>query len=258
MKVRRVAFMDNTNFQTSFIPKKPLAEERVVVPRHTSLFSFISMLAFFVSLALAGGMYFYKDSLTKSVANMDASLIAARNTFEPALIQKLQVLDRRLTDSSQLLTSHIAVSPIFNALEINTLKSVQFTKFSYVTPTDPTAPIVVHMSGKARDYSSIALQSDQLSMNKNIHNPIFANLALDSTTGMVTFDLTFTVTSDLVRFANHLDDIISTPAPAASVTPATPTTPLATPAVPAATAAPATPTAPTSSIWNKVTGGASQ
>lgn len=199
----------DTNFQTSFIPKKPLAEDRVPVVARTSLFSFISTLIFFGALASAAGMYFYESSLTKSIATNSASLSAARNSFEPTLITKLKTLDRRLADANLLLNNHVAVSPIFAALQATTLKSVQFTKFSYITPTDPTAPVVVHMSGKARDYSSIALESDQLATNKNIHNPIFSNLALDDRTGMVSFDLVFSVDADLVRFTSHLDALIS-------------------------------------------------
>ena len=196
--------MDN-NFQTSFIPKKPLAEDRVPVVTHTSIFSFIATLIFFGALASAAGMYFYKASLTKSISSMSAQLDTARNSFEPALITELKTLDRRITNAKTLLDRHIVVSPIFAALEESTLKSIQFTKFSYLTPADSGAPVTVHMSGRARDYASIALQSDQLATNKNIHNSIFSNLALDEKTGTVAFDLVFTVDADLVRFTNHLE-----------------------------------------------------
>ena len=196
----------NANFQTSFIPKKPLAEERVVAPRHTSIFSFLATLIFFGSLASAGAIYFYQANLLKTNADKSAQITAARNSSQPTLIKTLERLDRRITDAKLLLNNHIMVSPVFNALQINTLKSVQFTKFSYTTPVDPTAPITVHMSGKARDYASIALQSDQLAKNSSIHNSLFSNLALDAQTGTVAFDLEFTVDSSLVHFKNHLDD----------------------------------------------------
>ena len=225
----------DSNFQTSFIPKKPLAEERVVSSspsKGTSLYSFAVTLIFFASLASAAGMYFYKASIQKSIDSSNASLIAAKNAFEPSLITTLQTLDRRITDANLLLTNHVAVSPIFEALEVNTLKSVQFTKFSYLTPADPTAPITVNMSGMAKDYASIALQSDQLATNVNIHNSIFSNLALDPVTGDVSFDLTFTVDPDLVRFVSHLDELTPAAATAApaDTTAASGTTATTTPA----------------------------
>ncbi len=227
----------DTNFQTSFIPKKPLAEERAPVIPSTSIFSFIATLIFFAALASAAGMYFYEAGLNKSINAAKTSLNSARDSFEPALITKLKTLDRRLTNANLLLKNHIAVTPIFNALSATTLKSIQFTKFSYTTPVDRTAPILIRMSGKARDYSSIALQSDHLATNKNIHNPIFSNLNLDSTSGMVAFDLVFSVSPDLVRFTNNVSSLISqqgtlqtTPATPATNTTTTPsqTTPITT------------------------------
>ena len=247
----------NANFQTSFIPKKPLAEERVVAPRHTSIFSFLATLVFFGSLASAAGVYFYKANLTKTNEDKSKQIIAAQNSFQPTLIKTLERLDTRITDAKVLLNSHIVVSPIFDALQINTLKSIQFTKFSYTTPTDPTAPITVHMSGRARDYASIALQSDQLAMNKNVHNSIFSNLALDPVTGTVTFDIVFTVDADLVRYTNHLDDLS---VGSTTLTPDGGDMPTTTGTTPATTTAPSfgTPTSfPTGTTTKQAPSGAS-
>ncbi len=234
----------DTNFQTSFIPKKPLAEERVVAPKHTSLFAFVATLVFFAALAAAGAVYFYKASLEKDIVSMDAQLAAARNAFEPSLITTLKTLDRRMTDANLLLTNHVAVSPIFAALQQHTLKSIQFTKFSYSTEADPSAPVTVRMSGKARDYASIALQSDSFAKNRNIHNSIFSNLTLDQTTGLVGFDLVFTVDAELVRFMSHLDSYVSQEGTAVTVPAAADQTAPSSGAVQAPSGAPTTSTAP--------------
>ncbi len=199
----------DTNFQTSFIPKKPLSVESTVEVPHTSLFTFIATLIFFGALAIAAIMYFYEANLNKNIATDKTSLVAARNAFEPTLLTQLQKLDRRLIDANKLLNNHVAVSPIFATLQDTTLKSIQFTKFSYGMPTDANGQIIVRINGKARDYSSIALQSDEFAKNKNIHNPIFSNLTLDDKTGIVGFDLVFTVDPDLVHFTNHVDSLIS-------------------------------------------------
>jgi hypothetical protein len=246
----------NANFQTSFIPKKPLAQERVTPPRHTSIFSFLATLVFFGSLASAAAVYFYQANLTKTNTQKSAEIIAAQNAFQPTLIKTLERLDQRITDAKTLLAKHIVVSPIFDALQVNTLKSVQFTKFSYTTPVDPSAPITVHMSGRARDYASIALQSDQLATNKNIHNSIFSNLALDPVTGTVTFDLLFTVDADLVRDTDHLDEL--TPQTGTTVLPdATTTGPAGTTTGQATATAPGTQPNPSTNPSTKPTTGTS-
>ena len=230
----------DTNFQTSFIPKKPLAEERAPASSgHTSLFTFIATIVFVASLAGGAAAYFYKASLRQTIVKQQSDLDLARNAFEPSLITQLKQLDRRITDANTILSTHIVVSPIFDALAANTLKSIQFTKFTYTTPTDSKSPIAVQMTGKAHDYSSIALESDQLATNKNIHNSIFSNLSLDDQTGNVTFDLSFTVDADLVRYTNHLADFTTTDGGASDTTassatvapvnvPVTPSSPTAT------------------------------
>jgi hypothetical protein len=164
--------MDN-NFQTSFIPKKALAEDRTATRRRVSLYGLIAGFIFFGALISAAATYFYKGSLTTQIASMSSQLDAARNAFEPSLINELQRLDRRIGSAETLLSNHIVVSPVFTALQSNTLKSIQFTKFSYVTPPDPGAPVSIKITGRARDYTSIALESDQLSKNKDIHKYIF-------------------------------------------------------------------------------------
>ncbi len=209
----------DTNFQTSFIPKKPLAEERAPASSGgTSLFAFLATIVFIVSLAGGAAAYFYKASLRQTIMKQQSALDLARNAFEPSLITQLKQLDRRITDANSILSTHIVVSPIFDALAANTLKSIQFTKFTYTTPTDSKSPIAVQMTGKARDYASIALESDQLATNKNIHNSIFSNLSLDDQTGNVTFNLAFTVDADLVRYTNHLSEFATSSGGASDTT----------------------------------------
>lgn len=203
----------DTNFQTSFIPKKPLAEDHSVSSSGgSSVFMFIATIIFLATLAGGAAVYFYKATLTKTILSQQTQLNAARNAFEPSLITELKRLDRRITNANTILGQHIVVSPIFEALQANTLKSIQFTRFTYTTPTDAKMPITVQMNGKARDYASIALESDQLAMNKNIHNSVFSDLSLDDQTGRVSFNLSFTVDADLVRYTNHLPSVTTTAA----------------------------------------------
>lgn len=195
------------NFQTSFLPQKPLTEP-VTVKEKVSLgiFGFIGIIVFVISAGLALGVYFYEANLSKQLTDKQLQLNNARNILESPLIGEAKTLGRRISDTNQILSSHIIVSPIFEALQLNTLKSLQFNHFSYTVPTDPTGKISVEMTGVARDYTSIALESDQLAKNKDIQNPLFSGLALDAKTGNVTFSLNFTVTPEFVNFANHLSD----------------------------------------------------
>jgi len=190
------------NFQTSFIPKKPMVEERTVASRPTSFLTVISIFIFFAVVLASGGLYFYKGIETKNIASMSNDLTLAKNRFEPSEITKLQVLDKRLRAANTILSQHIAVSPIFQALQALTLKSVRYTKFGY--NFGDNNKVDVKMSGQAVGYRSIALQSDVFGQNKYLIDPVFSNLSLDVKTGDVLFDLDFSVDPSFVDYQQML------------------------------------------------------
>jgi hypothetical protein len=191
------------NFQTSFIPKKPIVEERVVSTRPINIFSVVGVLLLFAMVISTGALYFYKVSLTKNISKMASDLELAKNRFEPARITQLNVLDKKLRASNQILAKHIAVSPIFEALEAVTLPTVRYTKFGYTLAVPPETSVNIKMTGVAVGYRSIALQSDIFTKNKNIIDPVFSNLVLD-THGNVVFDLDFSIDPNLVNYKQVL------------------------------------------------------
>ena len=205
--------------QTSFIPRKPLTEEHVTRERPVGIFTFVGTVLFLASIVAAGGMYFYKANLTKSYADKSAQLEAVKNTFEPGLIQDLQSLDRRLDASSDILSNHIALSPIFDELSRLTLRSVRYTKFSYEIAKD-TGVIKVKMSGQSSDYNSIALQAQAFNKSKSMKNIVFLNLTLDDH-GKPSFDLEFTVDPAFVKYVGTTGSTIPTKSPAVSPQPIT-------------------------------------
>lgn len=194
------------NFQTSFIPKKPIVEERVTNTRSVGVFSVIAIFIFFSTLLATLGLYFYKGVLKSNISQMETDLNLAKNRFESSKIVELQVLDKRLHAASEILSHHIAVTPIFKALSAVTMKSVRFTQFDYEFVGDKEQKIVVKMKGLAVGYRSIALQSDLFSKKdegKNFIDPVFSNLTLDDK-GNVLFDLEFSVDPSFVDYKNML------------------------------------------------------
>jgi len=209
------------DFQTSFIPKKPMIEDRTVAPRPISLLTVIAIFIFFTMLVSSGALYFYKTVLQKNITQMASDLSLAQNRFEPAKISQLQVLDKRLKAATAVLSNHIAVSPIFQMLEDLTMKTVAYTKFNYQFGTTSAAPITINMSGIAVGYRSIALQADLFSTNPNMIDPVFSNLSLDDK-GNVLFDLQFSVSPSFVNYEQLLNTQAAQADAAATQTPTVP------------------------------------
>jgi len=187
------------NFQTSFIPKKPMIEERTVKARPVNFFTVISIIVLFTMLISAGGVYFYRGVVNKSIASKQNTLLLAQSRFEPARIEQLQTLDKRLKASTDILQKHIAVSPIFEILEDITMKTVRYTEFSYEQGGDKDIKVVISMSGEAVGYRSIALQSELFGRESRLIDPVFSNLTLNNN-GNVIFDLQFSVAPSLVQY----------------------------------------------------------
>ncbi|MEI7765253.1 MAG: hypothetical protein WCI93_01560 [bacterium] len=185
------------NFQTSFIPKKPMVEQATIQSRPMGFIVVVPIVIFLTMVLVSGGAYLYKETLTKNVTQMETDLNLAKNRFEQAEISKLKLLDRRLRSSSDILGSHMTISPIFTALESLTMKTVRYTKFSY--DLGNSNKILINMSGQAIGYRSIALQADLFAKNKNLIDPVFSNLSLDDK-GNVLFDLTFSVDQSFVNY----------------------------------------------------------
>lgn|SRR3989338_2533724 len=187
------------NFQTSFIPKKPMVAERAIPARSVGIVTVIAFFLLFTVLLATGGIYFYKGILGKNIAAMQNQLEVAKNRFEPEKITELELLDRRLRASTEILSRHISVSPIFQALSAVTMKTVRYTSFNYVLGDKEDAKVLIKMSGEAVGYRSVALQSDLFANDKNLIDPIFSNLMLNEK-GNVLFDLEFLVDPAFVDY----------------------------------------------------------
>jgi hypothetical protein len=209
------------NFQTSFIPKKPIVEERATSSKPVGILLIASILILFIVLLGTGGLYFYKVSLNNKIKGMQASLNSAENEFEPSKLAELQLLDKRLIAATSILDNHISITPIFTELGNITMHTIRYSTFNYTMGSSSATAdasvavagggnnstdsnnIDVKMSGIAIDYRSIALESDLFSQDKNFINPIFSNLTIDSS-GNISFDLEFSVAPSFVNYKQTL------------------------------------------------------
>ncbi len=185
---------------TSFIPKRPVSTEPVSAPRPKShVVGILSLLAFVAVLA-AGvsyvGVRLYQKNVLAQKQKADLQINEARKGIGTEFLADMKRLDARINAAKQTIGSHIVVSPIFAALEQTTLRSVQYKTFSYAfAPDQSTKETVVRvtLTGTAKAYATIALQSDSFTQNTLIKNPVFSNLTIDEKTNDVNFKLTFDV-----------------------------------------------------------------
>lgn len=187
------------NFQTSFIPKRPVVETTAKVSKPVGIFMILSIFIFLAVGVGYGGLYFYKGIIIKDIEQKKKDLQLAEGRFEVETIKKYKNLDKKLIASKEVLSQHVALTPIFKELQKITMKTVRFTDFSYSFAGAKENRIEVSMKGVGVGYRSIALQSDLFAKDKNFINPVFSGLSLDDK-GNVSFELTFTVDPTFVDF----------------------------------------------------------
>jgi hypothetical protein len=213
-------------FKTSFIPKQTLtpAKPTPAAPRahggSMGIMGAISITIFVLALASAGAAYAYKYYLESSISGKSNDLVLAREAFQPALIQLLERLDKRIKTAESLLATHVAPTAFFTLLENVTYTDVQFTELEY-SHTEDTVNYV--LEGAARDFDVVALQADVFSANRYLLRPIFSDLDVDG--DRVTFSVAGQVDAKYISYANQLEiggierERITTPTPEPVATP---------------------------------------
>lgn len=200
--------------QTSFIPKKPISPAPISYEnRGVSIVTIITVIIFFGSVALSLGSYLYMGILEKRLEAKKVDLEKARNSFDLDTIRDLKRLDMRMKSAETLLQNHIAFSSYFELLEDITLRSVRFgtltindssSSLSETTVSD-SKPLTFKLTGTARGYTGVALQSDLFSKvrAKGIMQPVFSNLQLDDR-GRVNFTAEAQIDRKALRYSSTL------------------------------------------------------
>jgi hypothetical protein len=195
-------------FQSSFIPKGPLATPGFTPAAKTKpsgLFSLFCLFVFVLSLIGSVGIFGYNWYLSSKITKMGNDLQDARAAFEPETIKELTRLDARLVGTRDLLAQHTVLTPLFEFIESSTLKSVRFSSLEYSASTNAANGVTLSMKGQAHGYASVALQADIFNKSKYIKNPLFSDLTLDDK-GNVTFAFKGGLDPNLVSFKKYLDD----------------------------------------------------
>ena len=189
---------------TSFIPKRPVSSEPVAPKQSSRVVGLLSLFAVVVAITTVVafiGVYLYGKQLESQKVSVQKSINDAKNGIGTEFLADMKRLNARIDGVKLLLANHVVVSPIFTALQDTTLRSVQYKSFGYALVVDPTTkvPMVqVTLTGSAKSYATIALQSDAFTESALIKNPVFSNLTVDDKTNAVNFKLVFDVTpSDL-------------------------------------------------------------
>jgi hypothetical protein len=210
--------MDNT-LQTSFIPKQTIvARPTVSGGGGMGLLTTLSFVILLISLLLAGGTYLYQQYLishiygacqgnsqgqpntaqlgvsggTNRSCGLYLSLDNKKSSLDEQRLYEMERLDTKMKLASSVLSNHITLTPLFDLLGANTLKTIRFNKFSSDNG-------IVKLSGMASSYEDVAVESNIVNKIAGIKDPSFSGLNLDDK-GNVVFQLSFSIDPSHLRY----------------------------------------------------------
>ncbi|MEK7646101.1 MAG: hypothetical protein AAB381_00190 [Patescibacteria group bacterium] len=178
-----------TKFQTSFIPKKPVAPTGMagnvpIIKRpRSSIVMVIATIIFIGSLAAAGGAYSWKYLLVSNQESYKADLEKREANFDLPLITEMKHVNVQINTARQLLNSHLAVSQVFDSVARLTAERVRFLnmELSSGAPGSNSSEVKINMSGSGLDLFTVAFQAKVLSelekygLRDVVKNPILTD-----------------------------------------------------------------------------------
>ena len=200
-----------TKFQTSFIPKRTLVSDQKIisVKSGTSIIMLISTILFIISVAGAVFSVIYTNIITKNQESYKARLIDSEKRFNITLIEDLKKANTKIDLSKQLLKKHISTPEIFSILSELTTENVRFSSFSFSLPTKDNEGIKIALSGIAKDFYTIAFQSDvfgsseKFGKNKILKNPVVSDVS-ELENGSVRFSFSATINPEDLLYSKIL------------------------------------------------------
>ena len=195
--------MAETGIPTSFIPHDTgvaPAAKRSSGGGLNDLLLLCAIVLFIASAALAAGVFLYEQYLETETTSKLAQLERAKAAFEPSLIHELTRLDDRMHAADRILSTHIAPTAFFLALQQATLATISFRSLDFQVPD--AQHMTIKMAGIAQSVNSIALQADIFSKNGVVTSPIFSNIARQS--DGVHFNLSAAVNPVSIGYAGRI------------------------------------------------------
>ncbi len=199
-------------FETSFIPQQPILKVEGGSHRREPLNAalILALILFFVSVTVAGGVYFYGLQVDKRVVAKATALEAAEKFFNIDEINTYKRVDVRLGTAKKLVDSHALFTVILNLFEAQATQNVALSSLSY---TRVGKDITVLISGQATNYAAVYSQGEAWRAAAPFVEKVEMNqLMLDDQTGIVTFTSKLTLDPSYAE-ALHVSTVNSAPVP---------------------------------------------
>jgi hypothetical protein len=196
------------NFDTSFIPKRPIFKEEASVRRHepipvVTLFGFA---IFFAALIITGVVFYFSQKEAKAVESLATELATEKERFNPQAIEELKAVSVRLKFAKDVVDNHVAASPLLDLIQDVTIKSVYYTGFDL--KREEKTGYSLRLQGKAPSYGMLYAQMQAYRAEPKIRSVEIGTNQLDERSGEATFEVTLVLSPEVMKY---IPKVVATP-----------------------------------------------
>jgi hypothetical protein len=210
------------NFDTSFIPKRPIFKEEAGIRRHEPIpvVTLVGFAIFFAALILTGLSFFFHQKEATAVQDLATQLATEKERFNPQAIEELKAMSTRLQFAKQVVDNHVAVSPLLDLVQGVTLKSVYYTGFDL--SKDEKTGYKLRLQGKAPDYGLLYAQVEAYRSEPRIRSVEVGSIQLEERTGGANFEVSLLLSPEVMKYAPAPAPATDTSIPASTSSQSTP------------------------------------
>ncbi len=188
------------NFDTSFIPKRPIFKEDAGVRRHqpVSVVTLIGFAVFFAALILTGITFYINKKESAAVETLAAKLASEKENFNPQAIEELKAISARLKFAKDVVDNHVAVSPLLDLIQSFTNKSVYYESLDLVR--EEKTGYELTLRGKAPSFGLLYAQMSSYRAESKVRTVEVGNVQLDERTGGVQFEVKIGLSPEVMKY----------------------------------------------------------
>lgn len=194
-----------TRFETSFIPQQPLlrveGSQRRKEP--VSLALLLSLVIFFSTLAVAGGVYFFRQDADRKLTAAKLELDEREKNINIEEINALKLLSTRFEVAQRVLGEHVAFSAALDLLERSTSVNIGYSSLEFGSTNQGRN---IRLLGEAPSYMSVYVQTQDLRTLPFVKDVTVSAIALSEADGIVKFTMSILLDRDLTEYVRYFDE----------------------------------------------------
>ena len=206
-------------FETSFVPQQTLVKVEAGgggrrEPLNVALVA--ALIIFFVTVAVAGGMYFWEKNTIQKKDAAGKELVTMEKNFDINKINSYKSLQSTLRNAKTLVDDHTIFSALLDNIEKNAAENIGLTSLAFDKVNDKSALL---LSGQATSYKAVFFQVQTWRGMKPLFQKVeVTSLSLSEMSGIVNFSAKIDVDTKSLSFEKYLAS--SATAPTAVIVPA--------------------------------------